>query len=111
VRRNQNLGFIPEWWEVVTPVVDYLSTRSDVDMSSLALTGISFGGSLAPRAAAYDHRFAAVIAIDGMYSLQAAFEADFPSVLVELFKSGNKTAFDFELNQIRHDPTTPSGFR
>jgi len=111
VRRNQSLGFIPEWWEVVTPVVDYLSTRSDVDMSSLALMGISFGGSLAPRAAACDHRFAAVMAIDGMYSLQAAFEADIPPPLVELFKSGNKTAFDNELNSIRVDPTQPSSFR
>jgi pimeloyl-ACP methyl ester carboxylesterase len=111
VRRNQNLGFIPEWWEVVTPVVDYLSTRPDVDMSSLALAGISFGGSLAPRVAAYDHRFAAVIAIDGMYSLQAAFEIDIPPALVKLFKSGNKTAFDYELNQIRLDPTVPSSLR
>jgi len=82
MRRNQNLGFIPEWWEVVTPVVDYLSTWPDVDVSSLALTGISFGGSLAPRVAAYEHRFTAVMAIDGMYSLQAAFEANIPLALV-----------------------------
>lgn len=111
VRRDQNLGFIPEWWEVVTPVVDYLSTRSDVDMSSLALAGISFGGSLAPRVAAYEHRFAAVMAIDGMYSMQAAFEADISPELVELFKSGNKTAFDNVMNQIRLDPTEPSSIR
>jgi pimeloyl-ACP methyl ester carboxylesterase len=111
VRRDQGLGFIPEWWEVVTPVVDYLSTRPDVDMSSLALMGISFGASLAPRVAAYDHRFAAVIAIDGMYSLQAAFEADISPQLVELFKSGNQTTFDSVMNQIRLDPTQPSSIR
>jgi pimeloyl-ACP methyl ester carboxylesterase len=111
VRRDQNIGFIPEWWEVVTPVVDYLSTRPDVDMSSLGLTGISFGGSLAPRVAAYEHRFAAVMAIDGMYSLQAAFEADISPALVELFKSGNQTAFDDEMNAIRLNPSQPSSFR
>jgi pimeloyl-ACP methyl ester carboxylesterase len=111
VRRDQNIGFIPEWWEVVTPIVDYLSTRPDVDMSSLGLTGISFGGSLAPRVAAHEHRFAAVMAIDGMYSLQTAFEADIPPALVELFKSGNKAVFDQQMNAIRLDPSQPSSFR
>ena len=33
VRREQNIGFIPDWWNVVTPVVDYLAEREDVDMS------------------------------------------------------------------------------
>ena len=111
VRRDQNLGFIPEWQEVVTPVVDYLSTRPDVDMDSLGLMGLSFGSSLAPRAAAYDHRFAAVFAIDGMYSVQAAFEADISPALISLFKSGNATAFDTVMNQIRVDPTRPSSIR
>jgi hypothetical protein len=40
VRQQQKIGFIPEWWEVVTPVVDYLATRDDVDMEKLALGGI-----------------------------------------------------------------------
>ena len=111
VRRNQNLGFMPEWEEVVTPVVDYLSTRPDVDMASLGLMGISFGSSLAPRAAANDHRFAGVFAIDGMYSLQAALETDISPSLISLFKSGNVTAFDNEMNRIRFDPTTPSSLR
>jgi hypothetical protein len=111
VRRDQGLGFIPEWWEVVTPVVDWLSTRCDVDMSSLGLVGVSFGSSLAVRVAAYEHRFAAVLAIDGMYGIQAAFEADIPAPLVTLFKSGNVTAFDAVFNEIRNEPTQPSSFR
>lgn len=110
-RRNQNLGFTPDWHEVVTPIVDYFSTRADVDMASLGLMGLSFGASLAPRVAAYEHRFAAVFAIDGMYSIQAAFEEDFPPALISLFKSGNATAFDTEMNGIRLDPTYSSHFR
>ena len=111
VRRNQGLGFTPEWQEVVTPIVDYFSTRSDVDMASLGLMGISFGASLSPRVAAYENRFAAVFAIDGMYSIQAAFEEDFPPALISLFKSGNATAFDTAMNKARLDPTTSSQFR
>lgn len=73
VRRQQNIGFIPDWWNVLTPVVDYLESRPDVDMSKLALVGISFGGILAPRAASREHRISAVLAIDGFHSFQVNF--------------------------------------
>ena len=56
----------------MTPVVDYLATREDVDMSKLALTGISFGGQLAPLAASREHRFSALILIDGLRSMRNA---------------------------------------
>jgi hypothetical protein len=81
VRRQQKLGLIPNWWDVVTPVVDYLNTRPDVDMTKLALEGISFGAILAPRAAAYEHRFAAVLVIDGSYSLFEPIFSRFPQPL------------------------------
>ncbi|KAH7475489.1 hypothetical protein FOMA001_g11647 [Fusarium oxysporum f. sp. matthiolae] len=67
VRRKQNLGFIHEWEKVVTPVVDYLLTRPEVDPKSIGLLGYSFGGMLAPRAAAFEHRLAPVFAVDGVY--------------------------------------------
>ncbi|MFM7509910.1 MAG: alpha/beta hydrolase family protein [Actinomycetota bacterium] len=38
--------FRPDWEQVITPVVDYLAERSDVDASKIALTGWSFGGAL-----------------------------------------------------------------
>lgn len=66
--REQHLPFRPDWEKVVTPVVDYLLARPDVDPSRIALLGISVGGYLAPRAAAFDHRLAALIADDGLYS-------------------------------------------
>lgn len=61
-----------DWWNVVTPVVDYLAKRPDVDMSRLALTGVSFGGCLAPIAASREHRFSAVFAIDGLPDIRDA---------------------------------------
>lgn len=66
-RRWQNIGFILEWEKVVTPIVDYLFTLPNVDTSAIALFGLSFGGFLAPRAAAFEHRLAAVMAVDGIY--------------------------------------------
>ncbi|WP_145027011.1 S9 family peptidase [Paenibacillus sp. Y412MC10] len=70
VIREQQLPFRPDWENVVTPVVDYLLTRPEADPERLALVGISFGGYLAPRAAAHEHRLAALVANDGMFSFR-----------------------------------------
>lgn len=45
----------------LTPVVDLLLTRADVDAERIALIGRSFAGYLAPRAAAFEHRIAALV--------------------------------------------------
>jgi alpha-beta hydrolase superfamily lysophospholipase len=112
VRRRQNIGFVPNWWDVVTPIVDFLSHRHDVDMSKLALAGESFGGILAPRAAMKEQRFAAVIAIDGSYSVRSSFFdlANSPQ-LEALYNSGNRTAFDAVLNAARLNSSAPATIR
>jgi dienelactone hydrolase len=76
VRRDQQIGFIPQREKVVTPVVDYLSSHSKVDADAIALVGVSFGGTLAPPAAAYEHRFAAVIALSSLWSMFEILEPD-----------------------------------
>ncbi len=68
VIRDQGLVFRPDWEKVVTPVVDFAFTLPEVDRERTALMGISFGGYLAPRAAAFEHRLAAVIANGGVFS-------------------------------------------
>jgi pimeloyl-ACP methyl ester carboxylesterase len=66
VIRKQNLPFRPDWEHVVSPVVDYLVARPEVDEKRIALLGVSFGGYLAPRAAAFEKRLAACIANGGI---------------------------------------------
>jgi pimeloyl-ACP methyl ester carboxylesterase len=73
VRREQGLGFIAEWERVVTPVVSYCEQLSCVDASRIALLGYSFGGFLAPRAAAFEHRLAALVCVDGLFDIYQAF--------------------------------------
>ncbi|KAI5459441.1 Alpha/Beta hydrolase protein [Mariannaea sp. PMI_226] len=111
VRREQNIGFIPEWWEAVTPVVDYVRTRKDVDPDRVALIGVSFGGLLAPLAATREHRLAAVIAIDGMLNLQRAIIEKFPPGLDELYFSKNETGFNAYVNKVLATPNIPTSFR
>ncbi|WP_327576144.1 MULTISPECIES: alpha/beta hydrolase family protein [unclassified Streptomyces] len=57
--------FTPRWERVVTPLVDWLVARSDVDADRIALTGLSMAGNLAPRAAAFEKRIAALVAMPG----------------------------------------------
>ena len=54
-------------------VVDYALTRPEVDPKKLVLVGASFGGYFAPRAAAFEKRLAAVIALPLFTDIQAMF--------------------------------------
>ncbi len=58
----QRRYFRPDWEQVLTPVVDWLLTRAEVDPARIGLVGRSFAGYLAPRAATVEHRFAAMVA-------------------------------------------------
>ncbi len=84
VRREQDLGFIGEWETVVTPVLDHCAALPDIDSAKIGLLGYSFGGYLAPRAAAFEHRLAAVMCIDGLYDAYAGFTSGLPPALMSL---------------------------
>ncbi|CRG91953.1 hypothetical protein PISL3812_09007 [Talaromyces islandicus] len=111
VRREQNLGFIPEWEKVVTPVVDYALTRREVDPLAIGSLGLSFGGWLAPRAAAFEHRLAATIALDGLYDFGPFILSKFGPELESVFHSGDATAFNFYINEAVKDPDTATAVR
>ena len=57
----------PDWETVVRPVIDYALTRPEIDPEKIALSGWSLGGFLAPRAAAFEHRIAALVADPGQW--------------------------------------------
>ena len=78
---EQGLTLRHDWEAVVTPVVDFLVGRADVDPVAIALMGLSLGGYLAPRAAAYEHRLAACIADCGSYDMYAAALQRIPGLL------------------------------
>ena len=59
---DSTLTYRPDWEVPTRYAVDYVLSRDDVDPEGLALSGHSFGGYFAPRAAAYEKRIKAVIA-------------------------------------------------
>ncbi|WP_392896519.1 alpha/beta hydrolase family protein [Streptomyces sp. LN699] len=73
--------FTPTWEKVVTPLVDWLSARSDVDPGKIALTGLSMAGDLAPRAAAFEHRIAALVAMPGCVEPWLGFPPEIREIL------------------------------
>jgi esterase/lipase len=70
--RVNKLPFRHDWEAVVTPVVDFAVNLPGVDPERIALLGMSMGGYLAPRAAAFEHRIAACVAYDGVLNMAAA---------------------------------------
>ena len=76
---RENLTFRPDWEKVVTPVVDFALNLPGIDPERIALMGISLGGELAPRAAAFEKRISALIANDGVYDYGAANLAQVPA--------------------------------
>jgi dienelactone hydrolase len=70
--------FRHDWESVVSPLVDFLLARDDVDTHRIVLSGLSWGGYLAPRAASKEHRLAALICDPGQADALASVRHNFP---------------------------------
>jgi pimeloyl-ACP methyl ester carboxylesterase len=90
VIRKGKIPFRFDWEKVVTPVVDYASTRKEVGPKHIALMGISMGGYLAARACAFEHRISACILCNGVYDGKQALETSFPKSLKKAYDNGNE---------------------
>jgi dipeptidyl aminopeptidase/acylaminoacyl peptidase len=80
---------------VVKAVVDFLETRSDVDAGRLGLWGVSLGGYYAPRAAAYEKRVKACIALSGPFDWAEFFDK-LPDLTRDTFRVRAKASTDAE---------------
>lgn len=69
----------------VKAVVDWLEQRTDVDGERIGLWGVSLGGYYAPRAAAFEKRVKACIALSGPYDWVAGWHR-FPELTRETFR-------------------------
>ncbi|MFJ3876236.1 alpha/beta hydrolase family protein [Streptomyces sp. NPDC090077] len=72
----EEIPFTTAWEKVVAPLVDWLRAREDVDGNRIALTGISMGGNLVARAAAFEQRLAAVVCQPGCLSPWLGFDKE-----------------------------------
>ncbi|MEV6768196.1 alpha/beta fold hydrolase [Nocardia sp. NPDC051030] len=96
VIREQGLPFRHDWEAVVTPVVDFALTLNEIDPTRISLYGYSLGGLLAARAAAFEHRVAALILNDGLYDYHFAHQRGLPPFVSEWIAAGR----DVEADQV-----------
>jgi pimeloyl-ACP methyl ester carboxylesterase len=92
VIRKQKIPFRHNWEKVVTPVFDFIVSRSkefNVDLRRVALMGISMGGYLAARAAAFEPRISACVLYDGVYDGYDAIKSGLPKSLQDAIEVGN----------------------
>jgi dipeptidyl aminopeptidase/acylaminoacyl peptidase len=68
----------PDYEIAVRTMLDALAARADLDLSRVGAAGVSLGGYYAPRAAAFEPRIKAVVAIGGPYSFGECWEGTPP---------------------------------
>jgi hypothetical protein len=94
---EQNIPFRHDWEAVLTPVLDAVLSRPDVDADHVALIGVSQGGYWVPRAIAFEHRFAAAVADCGVVDVSAGWIKHLPEMMREQLSDGDRDAFDREM--------------
>lgn len=96
---EQGLFFRPDWEAVVTPQIDWLLARPDVDAGRIALIGRSWGGYLAPRAATAEHRIAALIADAAQYAPGSNVKFLLPEEYQDQVETGDPAELNAALEQ------------
>jgi dipeptidyl aminopeptidase/acylaminoacyl peptidase len=69
----------------VTAVCDYVETRADLDTTRIGLWGVSLGGYYGPRAAAFEPRIRACVALSGPYNMGDCWDT-LPDLTREAFR-------------------------
>ena len=79
-KRQKHLYMPPDTERLVSPLIDYLQARGDVDPERIGLRGQSMGGYSAPRAASGDSRIKAVWMSAGSHDLLRDLFEYFPPI-------------------------------
>ncbi len=96
---ERGVPFRYDWEAVLTPVIDVLVARPDVDASALTGYGISQGGYWITRAVAFERRLVAAVADPGVVDVSASWIAHLPPELLDLLDSDQKDAFNAAMAQ------------
>jgi alpha-beta hydrolase superfamily lysophospholipase len=99
---EQGIPFRHDWEHVVTPVVDLLLERDDVDPDRIAISGMSQGGYWAPRAVAFEDRIAAAIADPGVFDVSTAWTEKLPKSMRKLLEEGEREKFERQFHFAEH---------
>jgi S-formylglutathione hydrolase FrmB len=111
---EQGIPFRPDWEAVLTPVLDAMLARPDVDQDRVAVVGVSQAGYWVPRALAFEHRFVAAVADPGVVDVSSSWTDPLPQVMRNQLSEGKQSVFDREMHLaelFHHDTKTTLAFR
>jgi hypothetical protein len=91
---DHRIPFRPDWEAVLTPVVDSMMRRPDVDSGRMAVIGISQAGYWVPRALAFEHRFAAAVVDPGVVDVSTSWTDPLPGWMRKQLERGKRASFD-----------------
>jgi hypothetical protein len=94
---EQGVPFRPDFEAVLTPVLDAVLERPDVDPDRVAVYGISQAGYWVARALAFEHRPAAAVLDPGVVDVATSWEKEVPASLLKLLDKGDDHAFDRDM--------------
>jgi hypothetical protein len=92
------IPFRPDWEAVLTPVLDAVLARADVDPNRVAVVGIGQGGYWVARALAFEHRFAAAVVDPGIDDVVTAWTDRLPADMRRQRNDRRQSAFDREMH-------------
>lgn len=101
---ERGIPFRPDWEAVLTPVIDMLVARPDVDADALLGYAISQGGYWLPRALAFEHRLVAAVVDGGVVSVARTWNDHIPPELLALVTAGKRDEVDAAMSQGPADP-------
>ena len=91
---DQRVPMRPDWENVVPAMFDAVTANREVDPGRVALVGRSFGGLIAPRGAAGEHRLAGLIVDPGQYDLGTAVTARLGALMDQVNDPAADPQFD-----------------
>lgn len=100
---KQQLFMRNDWEAVIGPAINFLEKRTDIDLQKIALIGPSWGGFLASRAAAFDHRLAALVTNPGQFDTMISLKNAFPDI-VELLQNDPNHQLSISIGQALANP-------
>lgn len=106
----KNIFFRHDWEKVITPVIDSVINRPDIDKNRIVLYGISQGGYWAPRAAAFESRIKVLVADPGVVDVSTAVMQFVPEEMIALLDSGNKDEFNRYMGMVKGTPAEEAAF-
>jgi alpha-beta hydrolase superfamily lysophospholipase len=101
---EKGLVFRHDYEPVFGAILDFAVERPEVDKERIALSGRSFGGYLAPRAACFERRARAVIADPGQYDLGAQVRSMLPPQLWAQVEAASPEAEEKFAEMLKSDP-------